>query len=499
MTSADIIIVGSGLAAWMVARNIANNKKVVMITKKTIYDSNSILAQGGIAVPISENDNWKSHLEDTLKAGGYINDSVVSCDIIRNSKQEIERLIEEGMQFDKDTNGEFNLGLEGAHSSRRILHAGGDATGKSIMNFLFESKPSNLSIVENTSVLDLIVDKGKCVGVVTKNTITEKIDLYFSSHIVLATGGIGSIYSFTSNDSSTTGDGLAIALRAGVNVQDLEFIQFHPTLLYNNCKTLGLISEAVRGEGARIVDELSNEIMVDVHPLGSLAPRDIVAREIYKNIKLGKKVFLDINEVNKFEDKFPTITKMLNDNGINYKNGLLRIVPGAHFHMGGIKTDMNSKTSIDRLYAVGEVACTGFHGANRLASNSLLECIVQGAKLGKYLNDYECEIITTFTPEISNGFIPNKLPSYTEITEKVMENLGILRNGEELLNFIKWIEDYKPFDKTSYSISNESWEIRNILQVSYWIAVSAYARKTSIGAHFIENIESMCDLKVHHN
>ncbi|MDF2946911.1 MAG: nadB [Bacillales bacterium] len=498
MTSADIIIVGSGLAAWMVARNIANNKKVVMITKKTINDSNSILAQGGIAVPISENDNWKSHLEDTLRAGGYINDSEVSCEIIRNSKQEIERLIEEGMQFDKDTNGEFNLGLEGAHSSRRILHSGGDATGRSIMNFLFDSKPSNLSIVENTSVLDLIIDNGNCRGVVTKNS-TEETELFFSNHVVLATGGIGSIYSFTSNDSSATGDGLAIALRAGAIVKDLEFIQFHPTLLYNNGETLGLISEAVRGEGARIVDEFGNEILADVHPLGSLAPRDIVAREIYKNIRLGKKVFLDINMVDKFENKFPTITKMLNDNDIIYKNGLLRIVPGAHFHMGGIKTDINSKTNIERLYAVGEVACTGFHGANRLASNSLLECIVQGAKLGKYLNDFECEKINEFIPEISSGLIVRNLPSYNEIRKMVMENLGIIRNSQDLLNLIKWIEGFKPFVKTSYKMSKESWEILNILQVSYWIAVAAYSRKTSIGAHHIENIELNYNLKASHN
>ena len=280
--------------------------------------------------------------------------------------------------------GHVKLGLEGAHSEKRIVHGGGDSTGKTVIDFL-KNHINHVTIMENTIVYDLMISQNRCIGVKGKGKDGNDVQI-LADHVVIATGGLGQIYSFTSSAETVAGDGIALAYRAGAELADMEFVQFHPTLLSAGGKGVGLVSEAVRGEGARLVTEDGTYFMEGVHPYKDLAPRHVVSQTIYNKLKEGHTVYLDISSLKDFESHFPTVSSICKENGIDIKTGMLPVVPGCHFLMGGIRTDLNGQTNIPGLYAIGEVACTGVHGANRLASNSLLEGLFFGNRLASFIN-----------------------------------------------------------------------------------------------------------------
>lgn len=320
MPSADVLIIGSGVAALRVAKEICHEKNVIIITKETKRNNNTHLAQGGIAAAVATYDNPNDHFEDTLVAGCHYNNEEVVRYLVEEGPKEINNLIERGMKFDGDETGP-HLGKEGAHRKRRILHAGGDATGKNLLEHLIQEVAPYVTVVEQEMVLDFIIEKDKCVGALTRNNKGE-LKRYNADYTVLASGGIGGLYAFTSNDETITGDGLAMVYRAGGELVDLEFIQFHPTMLYAGGRCSGLVSEAVRGEGAVLINGKGQRFMMDIHSEQDLAPRDVVARAIHEQLLASEKVYLNIEMIQNFEQRFPTVSSICKTNGVDINKKL---------------------------------------------------------------------------------------------------------------------------------------------------------------------------------
>jgi L-aspartate oxidase len=488
MPIADVVIIGSGIAALSVAEKLCQTKNVIIITKKNRRNNNSNLAQGGVAVAIADDDHWQKHYTDTLIAGCYHNDEEAVQLLVENGPKEIRRLIQKGMEFDREGNGELSLGQEGAHGERRILHAGGDATGANLLTHFLKRVQDKVTFVEQEMVVDFIVQNGCCFGVITRDA-EQATKIYYAAHTVLAAGGIGSLYSFTSNDSTITGDGIAMMYRAGGTLTDLEFVQFHPTMLYVNGRCCGLVSEAVRGEGAILLNSKEERFMERVHEQKDLAPRDVVARAIHEQILQGENVYLDISMISNFSKRFPTISAFCELNGVRIADGRIPVVPGAHFHMGGVKTNLQGETGIQGLYAVGEAACNGVHGANRLASNSLLEGIVFGSKMGEYILSQPTQITTDVVLGESKKLPSIPLPEKEYIQEIMMKYVGIVRSEQHLLYAKQLLEQYMPHMEgfgTLYpdSLTNEQITIVNMLTTAWLITNAALQRKESIGGHY---------------
>ncbi|MFF3025078.1 L-aspartate oxidase [Gottfriedia sp. NPDC057948] len=493
MRTADVVIIGSGIAALMAAEEICQSKNVILFTKKKIWDSNSMLAQGGIAAVMSDDDSWELHKQDTLEAGCNVNNIEAVEELVKNGTTSMKDLVSIGMEFDKDELGQFHLGREGAHRKNRILHSGGDATGKHLVETIYARLKDKITIIEHEMVIDLIIQDGLCKGVYILNENGE-LESCFANTTLLATGGIGAMYQFSSNNRAITGDGIAMAFRAGCEMADLEFIQFHPTMLYINGACKGLVSEAVRGEGAFLVTKTGRRIMKGIHPFEDLAPRDVVSRAIFNEMQNGEEIYLSIEMIDGFEQRFPTITANLINNGIDLEKGLIPVVPGAHFHMGGVKTSANGETTIPGLYAVGEVACTGVHGANRLASNSLLEGIVFGKKVAKFIADLPLAKINENLPKY---MIPRfrTLPTKDEIKEIMMKYIGIVRNEDDLtkaITYFSYFLESKTVD--TRPMNKEEIERYNMLITGKLIAEAAIRRKESIGSHFIEYIDQPANI-----
>jgi L-aspartate oxidase len=373
------VIVGGGLAGLMTALALAP-QPVVLVTKAPPgFEASSALAQGGIAASLGADDDVSLHLADTLAAGDGICDEAVASAILAAAPVAIEQLAQLGVQFDRDTGGNLVLGLEAAHSRRRIVHAGGDATGRDIIRALarkVDETPS-ITVWEATSARRLIVDDNAVTGVLCDTAQGPVV--FLTDRVVIATGGVGGLFLHTTNPAGSFGQGIALAARAGAVMADLEFVQFHPTALDGKSWPQKLISEAVRGEGAVLVDERGDRFMAD-QPGAELAPRDVVARAVWRHMAAGHRVFLDARNIGGMDvaRRFPTITALCREAGIDPVTQPIPIRPAAHYHMGGIAVDRSGRTSVDGLWACGEVACTGLHGANRLASNSLLEAAVSG-------------------------------------------------------------------------------------------------------------------------
>lgn len=503
------IVVGSGISGLFCALKLAQSINmpdgVLVITKSSFGESNSRYAQGGIVGVMNnnENDSVELHVQDTLKAGAGLSEYNTTKFISENSNDVINDLIEYGVEFDKDENGKITYTLEGAHSVNRILHAGGDATGRVIEQTLCKrvKENSNIDILEDTIVTELLTNSdGECKGVIIYNDDTKEYETIYSSATILACGGVGQLYKYTTNPTVATGDGIALAYGAGAILQDLEFVQFHPTALaIDGVKNRFLVSESVRGEGAILVDKDRKPFMQDYSELKDLAPRDVVTRAIFdKMSKTGaKNVYLDATVIDKdfAQKRFPTISKECKSFGIDMSKDLIPVAPAAHYYMGGIKTTVEGRTSVRGLYAIGECSSTGLHGANRLASNSLLECVVCAHELANFLSfsnlvppqkidETVMGTINKYTQPLSdeNFDIPELV---SELKDLMWNNVGILRTEESLLKALDMIYDLKRrFRRSVKCLNKEEYELRNMICVAQLIVKSALNRKESRGAHY---------------
>lgn len=492
--STDVLIIGAGLAGLYTALNIDKNKKITIVAKEALGASNSSLAQGGIAGELDTDEEvLAQHIKDTLIAGVGLHDLDALHSLVYGAKENIEYLIELGVPFDIDKNGEILFTKEAGHSKRRIIHAGGDATGKKIMDTLIAliREKTNVTIYEECMLYDLIHKDNECLGAKCVYMNNEHINI-FANDIVLATGGIGAIYKDSTNAHGATGDGIAACVRAGVTVQDMEFVQFHPTVFYDVTGTVKgqkfLISEAVRGEGAYLVNIEGNRFMSKYDKRLELAPRDVVSQSIMREMydTWSEHVYIDARHMGKefLMNRFPTIYAKCAESGYKMESDLVPVAPVEHFGIGGIKINISGESSMKHLYAVGECSSSGVHGANRLASNSLLECLVFGKRIADVVNTHHEEFpeIVEETKEITI----NKY-SYHNIREEVRNAMSqyvfIVRKGEELELALKIINKHynnllrHPFTTVDY------YRALNIVTVAKVITEAALARKESIGCH----------------
>ena len=505
----SVVIVGSGAAGLYAALKISQQinlpEGVLLLTKSYLGNSNSLYAQGGIVGVLHQNpeDCVEKHVEDTLTAGAGLSDRSTVEYISEASDEVINDLIENGVDFDRNADGELTFTLEAAHSIRRILHAGGDATGRGITEALCREvrADENILVMENAVAAELLVDSDQeCKGVIVYNELTGEHEIVYTSALVLATGGLGQLYKYTTNPDGATGDGIDLAYNAGAIIQDMEFVQFHPTALALSpeSKDRFLISEAVRGEGARLINNHGMEFMSKYHDKRELAPRDIVTRAIYSEMNKEHKfnVFLNASMIDhmKLFKRFPTISKRCGECGIDISAKPIPVAPAAHYRMGGIKASVEGRTSIRGLYAIGECASTGLHGANRLASNSLLECVVCAYELADYLSFANLaipkkidenirRIIDIYSQPLSEADYNIELLK-ANLKDIMWNNVGIIRSEENLLKARKEVENLKKaFKRTRKCLNKEEYEYRNMLSVASLIIDSALSRKESRGAH----------------
>ncbi len=484
----DVLIVGSGLAGLYTALSLDEKFNITIITKDKVSVNNSSLAQGGIAVSLDET-YFESHINDTMTAGCNINNFSAVELIVKKSNANIQKLIDFGVKFDKDNNGNLLLIKEGGHSQNRVLHCDGDATGKEIIGSLVNEvrSRSNIDILEDAMMTDLIINDNVCHGIEYLNKEENKCFIT-SSYVIIATGGIGLVYNLSTNVRTSSGDGIAACQRAGVQLENLEFVQFHPTTLYQSSKSgqTRLISEAVRGEGAKLYNVEHERFMTKYDSRLELATRDIVSRSIFKEMynTWTDYVYLDCKEID-MKNRFPNISKILDEYNINPSVEEIKVSPSEHYMVGGVKTDLQGKTSVKRLFAVGECASTGLHGANRLANNSLLECIVFGNEVASEINktfdthEYQHEISKISKMNFKyNGII-------SEVNQLMGRYCGIVRTKDELLLTSKILK------KHLYNLSKHTngtkkyYETYNIVTVAHLIIVAALNRKQSVGCHYI--------------
>lgn len=490
----DIVIVGAGLAGLYTALNIDPKYRVDIVVKESITNANSSLAQGGIAGELDFiQENLDEHIEDTLKAGSYLNNKDAVTVLVTEASANIKRLMSYKVAFDRDSDGNILLTKEGGHSSRRILHSGGDATGKDIMEALKTEclTHKNLFFHEGTMAIELIHDKKTCYGVSCLDESDETLH-FLAQDTVLATGGIGNIYGSTTNSTVATADAIGMAYRAGVNIEKMEFIQFHPTAFHNEIslhRQKFLISEAVRGEGAYLVNSEGDRFMHKYSPLLELAPRDTVSQAIYREMydTWTDHVYLDTRHLDQeyLKNRFPTIYNHLRAEGITMGKDLISVSPVQHFNVGGITADLFGKTNMENLYANGECASNGVHGANRLASNSLLECIVFGNRIAQDINNqiFEKKIYESNIKQY-NSYKYNYKPMKKKLGMLMDEYVGIVRSEEGLLfaknELIKMLSNLKKYPNNS----KHYYEALNMVQTATLIVESALARKESIGCHY---------------
>ncbi|MGH2548011.1 MAG: L-aspartate oxidase [Thermomicrobiales bacterium] len=384
----DTVIIGAGVAGLTLALKLPPDRRVLLVTKGELGESNTRYAQGGLSAAVGDDDSPRLHEEDTLAAGAGLCDPAAVRTLVDGAPEAARWLIEIGAQFDRDAGGNLLLGREAAHSRRRVLHAGGDATGWEIERALVTEARNrdNITVWSHAFAIDLITESSGCIGVVIEREDATRWAC-LASATAIAAGGAGQIWSTTSNPPGATADGLAMAIRAGVTIADCEFVQFHPTVIALPGYAAFLVSEAVRDEGAYLRSNSGERFMVDEHPLAELAPRDVVARGIHHQLVTGAGAYLDLRHLDSAAmlDRFPTIAAALAERGVNLTSDLIPIAPAAHYFMGGVVAGTNGVTSMPGLFAIGEASCTGIHGANRLASNSLLEGLVFGAKTAGFM------------------------------------------------------------------------------------------------------------------
>ncbi|SDG98159.1 L-aspartate oxidase [Nitrosomonas sp. Nm132] len=505
----DTLIIGSGLAGLTLALNLAQTQKVAIVTKRTLHDSSSTWAQGGIAAVLSMEDSSDSHIRDTLVAGAGLCDETITGYVVENGPQAVRWLISQGVNFTRDNNNEtgYHLTQEGGHSVRRVIHTN-DATGKAVQLTLSKQicTHPNIVILEHHIAVDLITSSklshhpgkqnARCYGAYVLDIKADKIHTIAAHNTVLATGGAGKVYLYTTNPDTATGDGIAMGWRAGCRIANMEFIQFHPTCLYHPHAKSFLISEAVRGEGGLLKLPNGERFMPRHDVRAELAPRDIVARAIdFEMKKRGLDcVYLDISHKSPdfLKQHFPTIYARCHELGIDITRQPIPVVPAAHYTCGGIVTDRNGKTDLDNLYAIGETAHTGLHGANRLASNSLLECLVFGQAAAKdilnqspvppiSLPKWDESRVTDADEEIVISH------NWDELRRFMWSYVGIVRTNKRLQraqNRINLLHEEINEYYTNFRVTGDLLELRNLVTTADLIVQSAKLRHESRGLHY---------------
>ena len=509
MLLCDVLIIGSGLAGLTSALKLANHKKVLIVSKREILDSSSQWAQGGVAAVMSNEDSIESHVKDTEFVGGGLTDPKVASFVASHGKEAIQWLNDLHVPFSRDdTTHQFHLTKEGGHSHRRVVHAK-DATGRAIQATLSEQVKAhaNITILENHIAVDLITEKkslkvdhiksNRCLGAYILNNKTGKVITVSAQETILAAGGVSKVYLYTTNPDVSTGDGVAMAWRAGCRVANMEFIQFHPTCLFHPKAKSFLISEIVRGEGGLLKLPDGSRFMDEYDARGELASRDIVARAI--DFEMKKRgidcVYLDISHKSPdfIKSHFPTIYARCLELGIDITKEWIPVVPAAHYSCGGVMTNLAGQSDLAHLYAIGETAYTGLHGANRLASNSLLECLVFGEAVAKHILQSKVDTTSFELPHWDESRVTDAdeeiliTHTWNELRRFMWNYVGIVRTNKRLsraLHRIHMLRDEVHEFYTNFKVSHNLIELRNLLQVAELIVESAIARHESRGLHF---------------
>ena len=491
----DCLVIGAGIAGLRAAIEAAEHCNVIIVCKDTLENSNTWNAQGGIASVLDKADTFESHIADTLNTGCGLSDEKVVDLVVRQGPELVEQLLQWGAEFDM-VDGHIAATLEAGHTHPRVAHAHGDETGQVITKVLIEKVElnPNIKIIQNFYTIDLLTNDGnECIGIVGHDDRGTQI--IWAANTILATGGAGQLYRETTNPEVATGDGLAMAYRAGAVLQDLEFMQFHPTTLYVAGASRTLITETLRGEGAILLDKNGCRFMQDYHESAELAPRDIVSRAILAQMLKTKSthVYLDARHFGKehFAKRFPLINELCESFNIDVSTDLIPVRPSAHYMIGGVKTDVSAKTSIENLYASGEVASTGLHGANRLGSNSLLEGLV----FGKMAGQSAAQDAKTGTSLHKHPLIKYQIPhsdrtrlDTTDVRNSLRalmwRNVGITRRTQPLTETQEIITFWQRYVMDKIFDSPQGWECQNMLTVCQLMARAAQARQESRGVHF---------------
>jgi L-aspartate oxidase len=488
----EVLVVGSGVAGLTAALGSAP-RRVTLLTKTGLVSGSSPWAQGGIAAAVGADDSPALHAADTMAAGAGLNDPDVVALLTGEGPERLRTLLELGARFDRDAAGRLHLGREAAHGRRRILHAR-DATGAEIVRALSEAvrQAAEIRVEEGAFAIDLVLDGPRVAGVLALHADGRRV-LHLAPAVVLATGGLGRLYLHTTNPSEATGDGLAMAARAGARLVDLEFVQFHPTALAaEGADPMPLLTEALRGEGAVLLDGRGRRFMPDEHPDAELAPRDVVARAIWRRQVAGEGVFLDARAAvgDRFPERFPRVFEICQSHGLDPRSEPIPVAPAAHYHMGGIAVDFEGRTSLPGLWACGEVSATGVHGANRLASNSLLEALVFGARVAE---DVRREIPAGPVAVRTAGLLvaegadsPRAVAGDAELTARVRrlmwEKVGLMRDEVGLL------AARDELDRLAEAYPQAAGEARNLLGIARLVTAAALARFESRGGHFRSDV-----------
>ena len=492
---ADYLVIGSGVAGLRAALELCHVGRVIVLTKGHPLQSNSIFAQGGVAVALSEEDDVAIHLTDTLKAGhGLCRREAVRV-LVEEGPNRIQELIRWGARFDK-TGGKFAFAREAAHSRSRILRARGDATGNEMVRALLSQVIRQKQIIrlDYHFTVDLVVEEGRCCGAVVLDETSGEQFILPAKAVLLSSGGAGQIFARTTNPPNATGDGMAMAFRAGAELQDMEFVQFHPTALYLPSSPPFLLSEAMRGEGGQLRNNKGEAFMPRYHPLGVLAPRDIVARAIWAEMAAtrARHVYLDVTHLgsNFVKRRFPTIYATCLRHDIDITEEWIPVSPSAHYMMGGVATDINGATTLPGLFAAGEVACSGVHGANRLASNSLLEGLVFGMRAGVAAMAWasRCSVpdLTLHRERLRCGGAARlddaeKLRS--SLRRTMWGQVGLVRSRESLIRATAQLARWEQMVSQSFATRTDL-EVKNMVQVAHCVAEAALWRENSVGAHY---------------
>ena len=499
----DVVVVGSGVAGLTAALHATRAGRVMLVTKVLVDAGSTRWAQGGVAAALGPDDSPDEHEKDTLEAGVGLCDVEAVRVLCEEGPARLRELIALGAAFDRDPNGELSLTREGGHHRNRIVHAGGDATGAEVSRALVAAVRAHpgIELIEHALVLDVLrTSDGRAAGItlhVLGEGTQDGVGAIRARAVVLATGGMGQIYASTTNPPVSTGDGVALALRAGAAVTDLEFVQFHPTALYLGSDATGqqpLITEAMRGEGAFLIDATGARVItVDDHPLADLAPRDVVAKAIHRRLLQtgADHVFLDARGLGEemLLQRFPTIVARCREAGIDPVVEPIPVAPAAHYASGGIRTDLDGRTSVPGLYACGEVACTGVHGANRLASNSLLEGLVFAGRIGLHLEAHlppQGEPVTDAADTVLLD--PSVRP---DLARAMTEGAGVLRSAESLAAAAKTLEALE--GRVSTSPEPAAWEATDLHAVASALVAAASRREETRGAHWREDFPSASD------